>query len=251
LSDLKQGMTDIAGNAGEAAGRIDAAAAEAKDGRQVVIQAAEQMDRLLQVVAASAAAIDKLGERSQTIGEITDTITSIASQTNLLALNAAIEAARAGEAGRGFSVVADEIRKLAEQSQDAAGRIAALIGKIQGDTKQAVEAMGKGRQQAVAASGIVQDTGDTFQKIVGLVTEAAEKAGYIAGSIKEAAGNTEQVKAAVQQVEDQSRSVVADSETVSAATEEQSASIEEISAASRELAKMADKLQAAIKDIQA
>ena len=84
-------------------------------------------------------AIRGLGDKSERIGGIVDTITGIAEQTNLLALNAAIEAARAGEQGRGFAVVAEEVRKLAEESQQAAGQIAGLIGEIQAETEHAVE----------------------------------------------------------------------------------------------------------------
>ena len=85
-----------------------------------------------------------LGDRSQEVGQIVDTISGIAGQTNLLALNAAIEAARAGEQGRGFAVVAEEVRKLAEQSQEAAKHIADLISHIQADTEDAVQAMQEG-----------------------------------------------------------------------------------------------------------
>ncbi len=91
----------------------------------------------------------KLGERSQDIGQIVETIAGIAGQTNWLALNAAIEAACAGEQGRGFAVVAEELRKLAEQSQEAAKRIATLIGEVQQDTTQAVNAMEQGTKEVV------------------------------------------------------------------------------------------------------
>ena len=94
-----------------------------------------------------ASTISKLNERSQEIVQIVDAISTIAGQTNLLALNAAIEAARAGEQGRGFAVVADEVRKLAEQSQEAAKQIAALITMIKEDTKEAVSAMDTGVQE--------------------------------------------------------------------------------------------------------
>ena len=247
LIQLKNGMTDVASNASEAAGEIHEATASADNGRVVIEKAAGQMAELNDAVVTSAGVIDKLGERSQTIGEITDTITNIAAQTNLLALNAAIEAARAGEAGRGFAVVADEIRKLAEQSQDAAEHIASLIGEIQADTKKAVGSMAKGKDQVKAAADVVQAADEAFLKIAELVTAAAANSEQIAGRIKEAASNTERVNASVQDVQGMSRRIVEDSETVSAATEEQSASTEQISAASQDLADMADKLHQSIK----
>ena len=96
------------------------------------------MANIEKTVANSVAVVTKLGERSKEIGQIVENISGIAGQTNLLALNAAIEAARAGEQGRSFAVVAEEVRKLAEQSQEAAKQIANLIGEIQGDTDKAL-----------------------------------------------------------------------------------------------------------------
>ncbi|MDF2565178.1 MAG: methyl-accepting chemotaxis sensory transducer with Cache sensor, partial [Massilibacillus sp.] len=120
------------------------AATKANLGNQAVAEAVKQMESIESVVGVSAKVVEGLGERSKEIGAIVDTISGIAGQTNLLALNAAIEAARAGEQGKGFAVVAEEVRKLAEQSQEAAKHIAALIHQIQVDTDHAVDAMHNG-----------------------------------------------------------------------------------------------------------
>jgi len=119
----------------------------ANDGGQTIELAIAQMGKIETTVNSSAQVVSKLGERSKEIGQIVATISGIAGQTNLLALNAAIEAARAGEQARGFTVVAEEVRKLAEQSQEATKKIAVLIGEIQGDTDNAVVAMNNGTRE--------------------------------------------------------------------------------------------------------
>src|SRR5690606_34595288 len=116
----------------------DEATRLAHDGRAALETITEQMDQILRTVSTSGQAVEDLGERSQRIGEIVDAISAIAEQTNLLALNAAIEAARAGEQGRGFSVVAEEVRKLAQGSAQAASQIAALVDGIRQDVERAL-----------------------------------------------------------------------------------------------------------------
>ncbi|HEY3425515.1 MAG TPA: methyl-accepting chemotaxis protein, partial [Negativicutes bacterium] len=134
VEQMSAGIQQIAANANQVADQSAQAADKAKNGDKEVEKAINQMRQIEDTVNTSAQVVTKLGERSKEIGQIVDTISGIAGQTNLLALNAAIEAARAGEQGRGFAVVAEEVRKLAEQSQEAAKKIAELIGEIQGDT---------------------------------------------------------------------------------------------------------------------
>ena len=138
---MSAGIQQVAVNANAVSGMADKTTNAASQGDKAVDAAINQMKNIERSVSSSAQVVAKLGERSKEIGQIVDAISGIAGQTNLLALNAAIEAARAGEQGRGFAVVAEEVRKLAEQSQEAAKQIANLISEIQTETDSAVVAM--------------------------------------------------------------------------------------------------------------
>ena len=142
----------------------------------------------------SAKIVDKLGKRSQEIGQIVETISGIAGQTNLLALNAAIEAARAGEHGRGFAVVAEEVRKLAEQSQEAAQQIAALITGIQSDTDNAVASMQHGTNAVIEGASSVDGLRDTFDQIRVFVDEVSKEVASMAAEIKTVADDAVRIE---------------------------------------------------------
>jgi len=241
-ADVRQ-MADDARASAELAGR---AAQTAAAGGVSVESAVSQIAAIKATVDDSAAVVMKLGEQSREIGQIIDTISGIAGQTNLLALNAAIEAARAGEQGRGFAVVAEEVRKLAEQSEQAAAQIASLIGSIQEDTAQAVAAMAKGTREVGEGAEKVTAAGEAFRNINGLVNDVSGRAYGIAAAVGRLAEGSEQTVQAVGGIEAISRDTMGQTETVSAATEEQSASMEEIASSSRELAKLAAELREAV-----
>ena len=175
-----------------------------------------------------------------------DTIAGIAGQTNLLALNAAIEAARAGEQGRGFAVVAEEVRKLAEQSQEAAKKIAELIGEIQGDTDKAVVAMNDGTREVKTGAEVVNAAGVAFQEISGLVTQVSSQVKEISAAIQQMASGSQQIVDSVKRIDGLSKTSAGEAQSVSAATEEQLASMEEIAGSSEALSKLAQDLQAAV-----
>ncbi|WP_276839430.1 methyl-accepting chemotaxis protein [Anaerovibrio lipolyticus] len=211
------------------------AVAEAK----TVEGAVEQMKLIQTSVTQSAAVITELGEESDRIGKIVDTISSIAAQTNLLALNAAIEAARAGEHGRGFAVVADEVRKLAEQSSESAGEIAGLITSIQEKSQKAVAVMQEGVGRVEAGTKVVQDSGASFNEIAEMVrkvVEASQEMNNIVNALNE---NTKTIGGAIQTVAVKSSSVSSEAESVSAASEELTATMSEIESSSGVLAEMA------------
>lgn len=211
------------------------AVAEAK----TVEGAVEQMKLIQTSVTQSAAVITELGEESDRIGKIVDTISSIAAQTNLLALNAAIEAARAGEHGRGFAVVADEVRKLAEQSSESAGEIAGLITSIQEKSQKAVAVMQEGVGRVEAGTKVVQDSGASFNEIAEMVrkvVEASQEMDNIVNALNE---NTKTIGGAIQTVAVKSSSVSSEAESVSAASEELTATMSEIESSSGVLAEMA------------
>lgn len=216
---------------------------EAEAGSKAIAQAVEQIMSVEKIVNNSAATVDKLGKSSQEIGQIVNDISEIAEQTNLLALNAAIEAARAGENGRGFSVVAEEVRKLAEQSQEAAQRITTLIGGIQADTQEAVESMREGSDAVKAGTQSVSDLKEAFDRIQTAALGVAEQAHVITEEVRAVAGQTTNVKEKAGQILEKGSHVSGEMENVSAASEEQSASASEIASASNSLSELAQGLQ--------
>ena len=246
VEEMSAGIKQIAANANAVAGTSADSAEAARQGSRAVENAISQMGKIEDTVVRSAKVVTKLGERSKEIGTIVDTIAGIAGQTNLLALNAAIEAARAGEQGRGFAVVAEEVRKLAEQSQEAAKQIADLIGEIQQDTDSAVTAMNAGTEEVHTGSTVVQEAGKTFQTIFAAFDSVTGQIRQISAAIEELAGGSQQIVTAVQDIDTISKGASAQAQSVSAATEEQSATMEEISASSQALAKMAEELTQAI-----
>lgn len=250
VQNMSANIQQIVANANEVAGQSAQAADKAIVGNESVDKAVSQMSNIEQTVISSAQVVAQLGERSKEIGQIVDTISGIAGQTNLLALNAAIEAARAGEQGRGFAVVAEEVRKLAEQSQDAAKQIATLIGDIQGDTNKAVTAMNDGTREVKLGAEVVNASGVAFQEITALVTRVSSQTKEISTAITQMASGSQQIVASVKQIDDLSKTVAGEAQTVSAATEEQSASMEEIASSSQSLSKLAMDLRAAVGKFQ-
>jgi len=246
VEEMSASIQQVSATTSEVAAQSIQAASKANDGNSSVTKAVYQMEQIEQTVNTSAKAVAELGERSKEIGQIVVTISSIAAQTNLLALNAAIEAARAGEQGRGFAVVAEEVRKLAEQSQSATKQITLLIGKIQGDTDQAVLAMGNGTREVKLGAEVVNAAGQAFQEITGLVTQVSEQVKGISLTIDQMAIGSQQIVGAVNEIDSLSKNVTGEAQTVSAATEEQSASMEEIAASSQSLAILAQNLQEAV-----
>ena len=246
VEQMSAGIQQISGNATIVASTAEKAASAASEGGRAVEQATNQMVSIENAVIGSAKVVAKLGERSKEIGQIVDTISGIAGQTNLLALNAAIEAARAGEQGRGFAVVAEEVRKLAEQSQEAAKKIAELISEIQDDTDKAVTAMSEGTQEVKRGTEVVNTAGKTFGEIKSLVEQVSGQVRDISTAIETMASGSQNVVDAVKKIDKISAEAVDQTQTVSAATQEQSASMEEIASSSQALAKMAEELQAVV-----
>jgi len=246
VEQMSAGIHQIAANANVVADVSGQAANTARSGETAVISAVDQMNNIERTVISSAEVVAKLGERSNEIGQIVDTISGIAGQTNLLALNAAIEAARAGEQGRGFAVVAEEVRKLAEQSQDAAKQIAGLISEIQGDTDKAVVAMSEGTREVKVGTDAVAVAGKAFNEIVQLIDQVSGQVRDISAAIQQMAGGSEKIVESVRDIDKISKETAGQAQTMSAATQEQSAAMEEIAASSQSLANMALQLQTAI-----
>ncbi|MGD0017869.1 MAG: methyl-accepting chemotaxis protein [Candidatus Limnocylindrales bacterium] len=252
---------NLGGAVGEAAG----------NGAATVRQTVDGMARIKSAVEGAAGKVTELGAKSDQIGAIVETIDDIAEQTNLLALNAAIEAARAGEQGKGFAVVADEVRKLAERSSRATKEIADLIAEVQTETEAAVKAMKVGAVEVEAGAELAGRSGAALDEIAGAVessnaavariVEAMEKmqnasAGLVTASDAIAAiaeqtnaaaesmsGSAEQVGSAVESIAAISEEVSASAEEVSAATEQLSGQAEEVVASAATMADMAASLE--------
>ena len=246
IADMLSGIENVAMSTASAAEVSDKTAAAAKDGEKAIDNAVSQMSSVAKTVVESARVVEKLGDRSKEIGQIVDTISGIAGQTNLLALNAAIEAARAGEQGRGFAVVAEEVRKLAEQSQEAAKQIAALIGEIQADTDMAVSAMNAGTREVKVGTDVVATAGKTFTDITALINQVSHQIGDVDSAIQQLTDGSEKIIVSVQDIERITINTAEQTHTVSAATQQQAAAIEEVAAASQGLTKYAQDLQNAV-----
>lgn len=243
--EMSAGIQQIAANANEVGVTSEKTAQAASDGQAAIDRATEKMTSMVAAVNHSSDLVIKLGERSKEIGQITTVIAGIASQTNLLALNAAIEAARAGEQGRGFAVVAEEVRKLAEQSQEAARQIADLIKGVLTDTEQAVTAIGAGKVAVESGTAAVTAAGSTFGDIVTMVHDVAGQVREISAATQQMAAASQRTLQAIRSIEDDSNTIAGQTQSVASLTEEQLASFEEVAASSQNLAQMADTLQAA------
>lgn len=214
----------------------------AQVGEMNIKQTISQMSQIERTVINSADVVKNLGQRSQQISVMAESISKIASQTNLLALNAAIEAARAGEQGRGFAVVADEVRQLAEQANDASKQITDLISVIHIDAQKAIEAMDVGTNEVQTGTKVVQHAGQSFKEISLLVTTMLEEINKTIAQMQDTANASQNAEKTVQEVEGISKNISLETAQISSATEEQSASIQEITASSIALAGMADEL---------
>ena len=247
IENLSLSIQVIATNTDSVSTSSRMAVGVAKDGRKVIEKAIDQMERVKNTVNNSAEVVAVLGTRSKEISNIIGVITSIAGQTNLLALNAAIEAARAGEQGRGFAVVADEVRKLAEESGKAAKQIETLISEIQQETERAVNVMTVGTQEVKIGTDVVNEAGQSFENISQVIEGVVSQVNEIASAIQQISKNSHEVLTSVKVVDKINEDSAGQAETISAATQEQSASMEQIAASSNELVRMAENLQNSIR----
>jgi methyl-accepting chemotaxis protein len=250
VEEMAGSIQQVAANATAVDDMADKTADAAKTGTRAVEVAINQMGIIEKSVANSTQVVTKLGERSKEIGQIVDTISSIASQTNLLALNAAIEAARAGEQGRGFAVVATEVRRLAEQSQQSAKQIVSLVTEIQRDTASAVVAMSDGTREVELGSEVVNTAGKSFEAIAVLINQMSYQVKEISVAINKITHGSQQIVVSVRDIHKISKDTSGQTQTVSAASEEQAASMEEIAESSQALASLAEELQNTIRQFK-
>lgn len=229
VEEMNATVGQVAQNSGKAACLARETVETAKDGGAVVANTIEGMELLSEAVSSSSTIITELGKSSDQIGVIVGTIEDIADQTNLLALNAAIEAARAGEQGRGFAVVADEVRKLAERTTKATKEISDMIRQIQQDTRGAVDSMQHGKEKVSAGVDLANKTGEALTRIVRMVSESADMIQQIAVASEEQSTATQQI--------------AADIENVAQVTKESAAGANESAKACQDLSQIATELQ--------
>lgn len=216
---------------------------KAIDGRSTVENTMKQMSLIEQFSAETAKDILKLNESTKQITYIVNMITEIANQTNLLALNAAIEAARAGEHGRGFAVVADEVRKLAEESARAAGDIANIIQTIQAETENTVSRMQNGTTVVLDGTHMVQETGEAFRDIVSMIEEITVKSNEVSIIVGHINVDSQTMVESFHEIAAISEQSSGNIQSIAAASEEQNATIEEVAATAETFSRMAHDLQ--------
>ncbi|WP_455366282.1 methyl-accepting chemotaxis protein [Kaarinaea lacus] len=200
MNEMTASAREVANITSNAANTAENADDAASNGKQVVAQTLDSINTLAQEVENTAGVITTLQVNSENIGSVLDVIRSVADQTNLLALNAAIEAARAGEQGRGFAVVADEVRTLASRTQESTEEIQQIIMQLQNDSAQAVKAMEKGRTQAHSSVEQAAKAGDSLEEITKAVSTIRDMNSQIASAAEEQTARSEEVKRNVEKI---------------------------------------------------
>jgi methyl-accepting chemotaxis protein len=212
ISNLEQAIANICMRTQSASAQASEAKRTALEGVGVAQESLAGMERIHDTVNNATTSVEKLGRSSQEVGAIVAVIKEIADQTNLLALNAAIEAARAGEQGRGFAVVADEVRKLAEKTTQATSEISQMIQNIQSETRQAIDAIGHGMTEASAGVGHAREAGAALETIAVSITEVTTQVGEITSAASSQRDAADQVRASIQAIEQLNSATLSDTE---------------------------------------
>lgn len=243
ITQMSAGIQQIAAHSEEVSTLTTSTLELSTNGANSVQNVIHQMNDIHNTVQDTATIIASLGNRSKEIVNIVSMITEISSQTNLLALNAAIEAARAGEHGKGFAVVADEVRKLAEQSTTSAQQISDLIMSIQKETEQAVASMQSGTSKVESGVETTHKFGELFKIINERVTEVSERVQEVAASINQMSVGSEQIVDSIEIVKELAEEGSKVSRGNSKISENQLQTIEEVTAAAQSLARLAEDMQ--------
>ncbi len=229
VEQMTRTIIETTQNAGKAADTSNAAKEKAFEGGKKVELTIKGMEKIAEVVNQAAETIKELGKSSDQIGEIIGVINDIADQTNLLALNAAIEAARAGEQGRGFAVVADEVRKLAERTTKATKEIAGMIEQIQRDTDGAVKSISRGTEEVDNGKELTRQVGESYEEIISHTTNVGDVINQVAAASEEQSATAEEI----------SRSI----EAITTVSQESAGGVQQIANASEDLNRLTVNLQ--------
>ncbi|WMW21032.1 methyl-accepting chemotaxis protein [Methanolobus mangrovi] len=246
MQHMTQSIQDVASNSQMAASHARDSNAKMNGLGDITNDLLNKMNGISTAVSRSAEVINNLEEKSKRIDEIVNLITSIADQTNLLALNAAIEAARAGEHGRGFAVVADEVRKLAEDSGNAAKQIAGLIQEIQSGTGEAVSSMEMGTEEVSKGAESLNLAVSEIEQIIISVNGITKMVADIAATAEEQSAAIEEIASSVEEVAAISEETAAGTEETSAAVQEQTSSLHELANSADELAFIANDMKSVV-----
>jgi methyl-accepting chemotaxis protein len=265
MEEMGASVAAVSDNASKARDQGSGAVGEAQKGQEAVRDAMQGMDEISGTIGELATVIGSLGQRSNQIGEIVDTITGIASQTNLLALNAAIEAARAGEHGRGFAVVADEVRKLAERTAQATEEIETLVKGIQDESQNAVRSTELGIEKVSHGGeltknvgnvletivGSIQDTSEAIQGILASAEEQSRAAKDVSGAVEELTGMSKQIAKGMSEQSKGAQQISQAVAQTAKAMEETSASVQEVSGVTNQVAAGAQEMASSAEELSA
>jgi methyl-accepting chemotaxis protein len=228
VNEMTNASAEVARQSASASRSADDSGQAASSGGEVVKQTVEEMEAIAAQVVESASAVSELGQRSQEIGKVIEVISEIADQTNLLALNAAIEAARAGEHGRGFAVVADEVRKLAERTQQATEEVTRSIGEIQGETDDAVSAIEVGTKRVETGVSLANEAGGALERILTSTQELGRMISDIAAAAEQQSATSEEIASSIEKINGVTQESVQSTTETAQATNDLSRAAEEL-----------------------